>query len=403
MELMNQGEFIEYLRSDIDIPEEELPSIEDDRFGTFPITNRGIQIWLFFRPHVGSDSVFQVLLPCRSRPSDPPVAISLALWESNYYRHAGWIDDAWGRLQLCQLYLRYQYTPQGNSTFEIDDSAILKKAFASSAMWPQGLNTGNTVTLSTTDSLCVKRYSCRKMYRFTVGFGHWFGQNWIHVDCEEEPGTILLIPYDLMLKKASVHVQSMKKARSGAAGCRICIMETTLPQSTLILQTSCVIWKSSRMCGVKLEVFRDPGFSNVSGEWTGFDVDGTDDPNRDWRGLMIPYCPSKQNSYEVLVDGVSMKFLRARSDIKLGDYGHFTDSEDFCCEGNLFAELKSLALKVDITPRQHKISERGGHQRRGNIVRAYYYHDCFAELYQPLGLSLPSNDDFRSFLVSLSV
>ena len=46
-------------------------------------------------------------------------------------------------------------------------------------------------------------------------------------------------------------------------------------------------------------------------------VQGTDDPNRDWRGLMIPYCPSKQNSYEVLVDGVSMKFLRARSDIKV--------------------------------------------------------------------------------------
>jgi len=27
------------------------------------------------------------------------------------------------------------------------------------------------------------------------------------------------------------------------------------------------------VCGVKLEVFRDPGFGNVSGQWTGFDVD----------------------------------------------------------------------------------------------------------------------------------
>ncbi|KIM61024.1 hypothetical protein SCLCIDRAFT_1216337, partial [Scleroderma citrinum Foug A] len=45
MELMNRDEFIESLRRDM--PEEELPSIEDDRPGTFPITNRGIQIWLF--------------------------------------------------------------------------------------------------------------------------------------------------------------------------------------------------------------------------------------------------------------------------------------------------------------------------------------------------------------------
>ena len=27
------------------------------------------------------------------------------------------------------------------------------------------------------------------------------------------------------------------------------------------------------MCGVKLELFQDPRFGNVSGEWTGFDVD----------------------------------------------------------------------------------------------------------------------------------
>jgi len=33
------------------------------------------------------------------------------------------------------------------------------------------------------------------------------------------------------------------------------------------------MWKSSRLCGVKLEVFQDPGFGDVSGEWTGFDID----------------------------------------------------------------------------------------------------------------------------------
>ena len=281
MELMNRNEFIEYLRRDI--PEGKLPSTEDDRLATFPITNRGIQIWLFLYPCVGSDSVFQALLPCRSDPSGPPVAIRLAWWESNYYRDVGytWTWTAYqdehmqARLELRHVYLRYQDsdTPHCSSTFEIDDSAILKKAFASSAMWPQGSNTGNTVTLSTTDPLCVKRYSCRQKYHFTVSFGHWFDQNWIYVDCEQ-PGTILLIPHDLMPKRVSIYAQSMIKARAGAGtSCRICITETPLHQSTWILQTSCVIWNSSRRCGVKLEVFRDSVFGYVPGEWTGFDVD----------------------------------------------------------------------------------------------------------------------------------
>ena len=85
MELMNRDKFIKSLEKRI--PEEEFPLIEDDRFGTFPLTNCGIQIWLFLRLLVGSDSVFQALLPCCSRPSGPPVAIMLALWESNYYRY----------------------------------------------------------------------------------------------------------------------------------------------------------------------------------------------------------------------------------------------------------------------------------------------------------------------------
>ena len=46
MELMNRDQFIESLRGD-GFRERELPSVEDDHFGTFPITNRGIQIWLY--------------------------------------------------------------------------------------------------------------------------------------------------------------------------------------------------------------------------------------------------------------------------------------------------------------------------------------------------------------------
>ncbi|KIM50794.1 hypothetical protein SCLCIDRAFT_758059 [Scleroderma citrinum Foug A] len=343
-----------------------------------------------------------VLLPCRSRPSGPPVAIHLALWESNYYRYPRSLRHEGGRLQFRQVYLRYQDAPCRNSTFEIDDSAIPENGpITYLATCPVGLLTGNTVTLSTTDPLCVIGYSCRQDYHFTVGFGQCFGQNWIRAVCGKSD-TISWNIYDLMLERAPEHAQSMKKARSGAAYCQVYISQTRLPRSPCILQTSCVTWKSSRICGLKLEVFRNPGFGIASGEWTGFDVDGTDDPNRDWRGLMIRYYPSKQHSCDLLVDGVSMKFSFAPNDVKLGDYGQITDSEDFICEGNLFADLKSLSLKANIPPRQHIISEWSGYLRESGIVRAYYTPDCFTELYQPLGLSPPSNDEFKSLLVSFS-
>ena len=85
MKLMNPDEFIEYLSKDID---GELSSIEEDRLGIFPITNRGIQIWLFLRPVPDSDLVFEAWLPCCSLSSGrrEPVAINLCLRESNYYR-----------------------------------------------------------------------------------------------------------------------------------------------------------------------------------------------------------------------------------------------------------------------------------------------------------------------------
>ena len=73
--------------------------------------------------------------------------------------------------------------------------------------------------------------------------------------------------YNNMFARAPEHARSMDKARSEA---RACIMQTSLRQLTL---RTCVVWKSSRENRVKLEVFQDPSFDYVSGEWTGFDVD----------------------------------------------------------------------------------------------------------------------------------
>jgi len=77
-----------------------------------------------------------------------------------------------------------------------------------------------------------------------------------------------------MLVDTPEYAQPMNKARSGSEGYdrQIYVMQTRFPR-TRVLQISSVMWRSSRMCGVKLEVFDDPGFCDVSGEWTAFNVD----------------------------------------------------------------------------------------------------------------------------------
>ena len=76
--LMNRDEFIKELP--------ELSStINADNFGVFPITNRGIQIWMPLRRYRDSNSVFRAYLPCRSYRS--LVTIDVVLWDSNYYRY----------------------------------------------------------------------------------------------------------------------------------------------------------------------------------------------------------------------------------------------------------------------------------------------------------------------------
>ena len=103
MELMDPDEFIEYLAKEM--PAGELPSSTDNRLGTFPITNRGIHIWLFLRPCGTSDAVFKAWLPCCSCSWGPPVTINLYLRESNYYRCAWLGSRPEGTFQFSQIYL----------------------------------------------------------------------------------------------------------------------------------------------------------------------------------------------------------------------------------------------------------------------------------------------------------
>jgi len=277
MELIDHDEFIQFFKEDVS--KEELGSIED-RLSTFPVTNRGIHIWVLLRPYRGTDT-FQAWLPCRrDRQDQSLVAINLALWKSNYYRCSEPTPDP-GELpprQLRQVYLRYQDPSHCHTTFEIDDHALTENGFTFCDAYPKNTTSGDTFTLTTTNAICVKAYAhSLTNHRFAVGLGRSFGKGWIRVVSDEfnipREGYARRRAFEMRVK-APEHAQHRNKACSGAERYgQICIMRTRLPQTAKILQTSSVMWKSSKMRGVKLEVFHDSGLSDVLGEWTAFDVD----------------------------------------------------------------------------------------------------------------------------------
>ena len=279
MELMSPDEFYEWLKSELP---EDLHLVDKDRFGVYPITNRGILIWLLLRPCRGSDSVFKAWLPCRSdNSSDSPVALNLAVWGSKYYRY--FIPRPLRFLRdlpphFHQIYLGYQGMPHHDTTFEIDDSEIIANDLTCCGVIPSQL-TVKSHSLTTNDPPCVIAYSDKQTNRnFAVGFGQCFGQIWVHVyeghtdaSIGRPPWEYALEAYNGMVIKGPEHARTMAEARSG--GKRLCVMKSRLPESAWVLRISCIILERSRRCKIKLEVFQDSGSLNGRFNWIGFDVE----------------------------------------------------------------------------------------------------------------------------------
>ncbi|KAL4065645.1 heterokaryon incompatibility protein-domain-containing protein [Scleroderma yunnanense] len=373
MKLMDRNQFIQVLKEHV--PEVDLPSIDEDQFGVFPITNRGIQIWMFLRPLDGSDSVFEAWLPCRD-PLCPPVTITLALWNSNYYRYHTLEGTRWRTLQFRQIYLRYQDIHR-DVTFKIDDSAMARNGFNSYQ---------SSKSLTSTGHPFVEVYSDPANYRIAVGVGQCFGYHWIHVAGKEPTSEwswqdFGQSQYSNMLARGPEFARSMAEVCSRRAGDGLVyVKHFCLPGSTWTIRISCVVWEGSLNRGVKIEAFRHP-YSGPD-KWIDIMVEGTNDPDRDMRGLMIPRWVAHRSM--LLIDEVSMRFSQAPNGIKLGDYGYFT--------GGVFHLAGNISV---ITPKQHKVSDVFGESTNNNYVKTRYPD---AELYKPVGLSVAINDDIKSWL-----
>ena len=257
-------------------------NISDDQFGVFPITNRGIQIWLLLRCLDDRGSVFEARLPCCSSPSGPSVTIKLISSKSNYYRHFTPVQSGVSRertFRFNNVSLRYQDMLR-DATFEIDDSGMTKHGFDYCGTYGPSKLAEKTITLTNTNPLCVEVYSDRQAnMRLAVGYGKFFGQHWIHLVCDVFTGQsswqdYAKAEYEKMLDNRRVYTKYMTDACPRSERYRrLLVKHISLPGSTLnTVRVSCIMQESSKICAVKIDVFYG-ACHKISDEWIGFDVD----------------------------------------------------------------------------------------------------------------------------------
>ena len=271
LEPLNHEEFIHTLKRSF--PNVELPSIDPDCFDTFPITNRGIHMWMVLRPYRDSDStVFQAFLPCRNERGSL-VTIGLALWNSNCYRFPQALPFQFkDSLQFVQVHLRYQDMPW-DVTFEIDDSQVTENGFICSDVYPSE-HRGNTFTLAAMSPVCIRTYS-KFLRSFSVAFGQCFGQDWIHV-IDDPPEVFSEFNTGGLVAKGPDCSQNMADMYS-RDDCRrsMSTRYMRLPGSNWMLRTCRFVWERWRI-QIRMEVFRSSHFGNGLDEWKVFTLEVSD-------------------------------------------------------------------------------------------------------------------------------
>lgn len=271
MELMDYVEFVKHFKRYT--PADELPSFDQDCFGIFPITNRGIQIWMLLTPYRNSDSVFTAWLPCRDPSWGPPVRIDLVLWHNNHYRYPSMSEFPTEKpLQFRQVYLQYQDALDHDMTFEIDDGLFTENGFTCTDVYPSKF-TGNIVTVTSANPLHVRTYSERQGNgHFAVVFGQSFNRDWIY--CINDPSSqFSSVDEGKLLVMGPKRAHSMADAPSQNDDCdRVWVYHSQLPGSTWIVRTSRVVWERLRI-GVRMEVFLDSRFRDGLDEWKIFDIE----------------------------------------------------------------------------------------------------------------------------------
>ena len=252
----------------------ELYPTNPEHFDVFPVTNRGIQIWMPLHRYRDSDCVFKAYLPCfYGRGS--LASIDLVLWNSNYYRYPSSLDAVLENSppEFGQVYLRYQDTPNHTVTFDIDDGGIIENGFTCTHVNPKNL-TGNTLTLTNTNPFCVKTYFEQGNSRFKVDFGQCLGLDWVHLDVVRNPKLWMEDALKVLVPGGALSMASAP-SQVDSSGHRLWVRHLRLPRSTWIVRIYRITRERSNI-RLRMEVFEGPRFQYGVNKWNAYDVEVSD-------------------------------------------------------------------------------------------------------------------------------
>ncbi|KAI6007491.1 hypothetical protein EDC04DRAFT_971582 [Pisolithus marmoratus] len=175
----------------------------------FTVTNLGIRIPLPFRPYYGCPSVFRVALACRKRGNLTPLTIDLAAFGPIHYRYSGTDGPTQPFPQNQRLHLAYKDETPHDVTFKLVEITALHNLRRCLVFPSETSSEDGSVRLSSTNPLAIVVYASNTSnILFAVACGYCFGQDWVHIICDE-PRNIPLLYAKQIYKRTWNRVRNM--------------------------------------------------------------------------------------------------------------------------------------------------------------------------------------------------
>ncbi|KIO06384.1 hypothetical protein M404DRAFT_480734 [Pisolithus tinctorius Marx 270] len=195
---------------------------EDEGIPAFIVTNGAIQIRLPLLPFHGCPSVFLAALACRKENDPLPVTIGYFPSTDNSLAYRGQRSQA--------------------ITFKLDDRTVPYYGFTRADVLPDGVSlAGNSLTLSDTSPLAIVSYANSAINAsFAIAFGYCFGQDWVHVICDEQEAIDVQKALRRVWNVGAEYARVMAEVRFGKRGRPHFVKHESLP---------CTIWTVRVICG----------------------------------------------------------------------------------------------------------------------------------------------------------
>ncbi|KIK28180.1 hypothetical protein PISMIDRAFT_606770 [Pisolithus microcarpus 441] len=330
------------------------------------VTNLGIQIVLPLRPYYGCPSVFQVALACRRRGQLAPLTIDLAASRQVYYRYSGLDGLQPQPFPLKQrLHLAYRdEIPRDDITFKLVGTEALHGFHRHSPVFPPGIESGDGLLhLSSTKPLAIVVYANASNALFAVACGYCFGQDWVHVICDEPPDPSPHYArqiYKRTWNRGAEYARLMPDARPSKFSQPYFVKYGQLCGTVWAVRIAYGGWEQSSNHIVTVDVVEFPGghckaltWEHMYGTKRSMDAD-------------VP-CLMRETSWPGgRLDGHQIKdtheiyFLAPTGqEIRVGAYGVVSNHKvgNFEVLGNIFDEMKAPKL-TDVTPLRGEVTSR---------------------------------------------